>query len=249
VDAIGSAGEADRNTLAQATIASNGLPDGLSARARSLFRKPVVAVHPGVGAIMRQWPPEYFAAVIDLLIERHHVNVALIGGRDEAELAEEVLGRVANRKGVMSLAGRTSLAELTGLLRACSLYLGNNSGPKHIAAALGVPTIGIHSGVVDATEWGPVGPRAIALQRSMICSPCYLVKPEDCVRDMACLKRLEPSVVYQYCEMMLARVAPRTAATTARPELHPAKSTKSHSAMPLAGPARKGGKPGRRRNS
>ena len=73
--------------------------------------------------------------------------------------------------------GSTSLADLTGLLRACALYLGNNSGPKHIAAALGVPTIGIHSGVVDAAEWGPIGPRAIALQRNMVCSPCYLVKP------------------------------------------------------------------------
>ena len=42
-------------------------------------------------------------------------------------------------------------------------------------------------------------------------APCYLVKPEDCVRDMACLKRLEPAVVHQYCEMMLARAVPAVA--------------------------------------
>ena len=162
-------------------------------------------MHPGVGAVMRQWMPEYFATVIDLLIEKNGVNVVLVGGPDEAELAGQVLKSVVNRNSVVSLAGRTSLAELTALLGACALYLGNNSGPKHIAALLGVPTVGIHSGVVDAAEWGPVGPRAIAVQRNMVCSPCYLVKPEDCVRDMACLKRLEPAVVHQYCEMMLAR--------------------------------------------
>jgi hypothetical protein len=77
---------------------------------------------------------------------------------------------------------------------------------------LGVPTVGIYSGVVDAAEWGPTGPRAIALQRNMVCGPCYLVKPEDCVRDMACLKRLEPAVVHQYCEMMLARAVPSVGA-------------------------------------
>jgi ADP-heptose:LPS heptosyltransferase/GT2 family glycosyltransferase len=205
VDAVATAGETDRAVLPQAVAGEATLPESISAEVSALFTRPVVAVHPGVGAVMRQWPAEHFASVIDLLIEQDATNVLLIGGRDEAELAEDVLSQVVHRENVVSLAGRTSLAELRGLLRACALYLGNNSGPKHIAAALGVPTIGIHSGVVDATEWAPVGPRAIAVQKNMICSPCYLVKSEDCVRDLACLKRLEPGVVHRYCQMMLAR--------------------------------------------
>ncbi len=144
----------------------------------------------------------------DRLIEKNGVNVVLIGGLDETELVQEVLEQVVNQTSVVSLAGQTSLAELTALLAVCALYVGNNSGPKHIAAALGIPTVGIHSGVVDAAEWGPIGPRAIALQRDMTCGPCYLVRMEDCVRDMACLKRLEPAVVHHYCEMMLARAVP-----------------------------------------
>jgi ADP-heptose:LPS heptosyltransferase/GT2 family glycosyltransferase len=208
VEAVAIASESDLSALPQTMSRDEKLPVNLSAAARALFCKPVVAVHPGVGAIMRQWMPEYFATVIDLLIEKNDVNVVLVGGPDEAKLAKEVLGHVVNRRNVVSLAGRTSLPALTGLLRACTLYLGNNSGPQHIAAALGLPTVGIYSGVVDAAEWGPTGPRAIAVQRNMICSPCYLVKPDECVRDMACLKRLEPAVVHQYCEMMLARVVP-----------------------------------------
>jgi ADP-heptose:LPS heptosyltransferase/GT2 family glycosyltransferase len=208
VDAISA--ECDANLIGQPlAIAHTGeIPGSLPAAARGLFCKPVVAVHPGVGAIMRQWPPEYFATVIDLLIERNQVNVVLVGGPDEGNLAKEVFAQVVNRKHVVSLAGQTSLSELAAVLGACSLYLGNNSGPQHIAAALGVPTVGIYSGVVDAAEWGPTGPRAIALQRNMICGPCYLVMPVEGVRDMACLKRLEPAVVHQHCEMMLAKVVP-----------------------------------------
>ena len=210
VDAVATAGAVDHAILPAPTGIPK-LPEGLPAGTRELFLKPVVAVHPGVGAIMRQWPPEYFASVIDLLIEKNDVNVAVIGGNDEVELAHLVLEAVVNREHVVSLAGRTTLAELTELLSACALYLGNNSGPKHIAAALSVPTVGIHSGVVDAAEWAPMGPRAIALQKNMVCSPCYLVQPDDCVRGMACLTRLEPAVVHQYCEMMLARRVPAAA--------------------------------------
>ena len=59
-------------------------------------------------------------------------------------------------------------------MRACDLFVGNNSGPKHLAASLGMPAMGIHSGVVDAAEWAPVGRQALAISRRMICGPCYL---------------------------------------------------------------------------
>jgi len=99
------------------------------------------------------------------------------------------------------------------LLRACALYVGNNSGPKHIAAALGVPTIGIHSGVVDAIEWGPIGARAIAVRRNMACSPCYLARTEDCPRAFACMRGLEPIAVQEVAEIFLARPVLRPAVT------------------------------------
>ena len=139
---------------------------------------------------------------------------------------------------MVSVVGKTPLRELPDLLRACVLYVGNNSGPKHIAAALGVPTIGIHSGVVDAIEWGPIGPRALARGANVVCSPCYLVKPEECVRDMACLKRLEPAVAHQHCEMMLARVVPvaAVAGATAKRE----GTTKKRTLMKNKGGTRRG---------
>ena len=133
----------------------------------------------------------------------------LIGSAEEAELADEVLARVANRNAVVSVVGKTPLRQLPDLLRACVLYVGNNSGPKHIAAALGVPTIGIHSGVVDAIEWGPIGRRAVALRRNMSCSPCYLARTKDCPRGFACMRGLEPGAVQAVSAILLAHPVDR----------------------------------------
>jgi O-antigen biosynthesis protein len=192
-----------------------------------------VAVHPGVGNVMRQWPAEHFASLIDLLVEKNAVNAVLIGGPEEVELAEEVLNRIANRDAVVSLVGKTPLRQLPDLLRACALYVGNNSGPKHIAAALGVPTIGIHSGVVDAIEWGPIGGRAVAVRRNMSCSPCYLARLEDCPRSFACMRGLEPIAVQEVAEILLARPVERqVAGPLAKPEPRTAAPPESVKAQP-----------------
>jgi ADP-heptose:LPS heptosyltransferase/GT2 family glycosyltransferase len=204
VEAIGTAGTAERTRLRIVAPAA-GPPDFLPEDARALFDKPVVAVHPGVGNAMRQWPSEHFASLVDLMVERNGVNAVLIGGREEAELADAVLAQIANTACVASLVGKTSLQQLPVLLQACALYVGNNSGPKHIAAALGVPTIGIHSGVVDAIEWGPIGQRSVAVRRNMSCSPCYLARLEDCPRGFACMNGLEPMAVQEVAEQLLGR--------------------------------------------
>jgi hypothetical protein len=148
------------------------------------------------------------------MMEKNGVNIVLIGGNEEAELADEVLAQVLRRDGVASLVGKTSLRQLPELLRACAIYIGNNSGPKHIAAALGVPTIGLHSGVVDAIEWGPIGQRAVALRRNMACSPCYLSRLEDCPRNFACMRGLEPTSVQEVAEVFLARPVERKFSTS-----------------------------------
>jgi glycosyltransferase involved in cell wall biosynthesis len=205
VSAVGNAARPDRSVMQPGPdpLPLDGLPDAV----RALFARPVVAVHPGAGNVTKQWPEAHFSALIDLLIERNGVNVLLVGGPDEVETADNLLGNVLHPDRVASMAGQTSLAELPRLLLNCVLYVGNDSGPKHIAAAVGVATIGIHSGVVDPVEWGPVGPNAVALRRNMTCSPCYLAKAEDCPRGLACLTLLEPAAVYDVAERMLAGVA------------------------------------------
>jgi ADP-heptose:LPS heptosyltransferase/GT2 family glycosyltransferase len=202
VDAVGHAAEDDRVIMQPGP---DPLPlSALPPEVRALFAKPVVAIHPGAGNVTKQWPVEHFAALIDLLLERHDISVMLIGGPDEAEIADALISLLLRSDAVASIAGKTKLADLPRLLKLCALYIGNDSGPKHIAAAVGIPTIGIHSGVVDPVEWGPIGPNAVALRRNMTCSPCYLAKAEDCPRNLACLRLLEPNLVYETADLLLA---------------------------------------------
>ncbi|MSP01795.1 MAG: glycosyltransferase [Acetobacteraceae bacterium] len=177
------------------------LPEG----ARHLFVRPVVAVHPGAGNITKQWPVAHIQALINLLIERNDVSVLLVGGKDDTEVAASIMENSAHPDRIASAVGMVALRDLPRLLATCALYIGNDSGPKHVAAAMGVPTIGVHSGVVDPGEWAPVGERAVAMYRNMSCAPCYLSKAEDCPRGLACIQLLDPALVHQMAEKFLAR--------------------------------------------
>src|SRR5437763_14817799 len=144
---------------------------------------------------MKQWPVEYFASVLDRLVEADGAQIVLIGAPGEEAVADELLGGLRHPEAVTSLVGKLPLAELPALLAGATLFLGNDSGPKHIAAGLGVPTVGVHSGTEDVREWGPVGPNAIAVAREVVCAPCYLPRAADCRRGLVCLRQLEPARV------------------------------------------------------
>jgi ADP-heptose:LPS heptosyltransferase len=214
VAAIDEACEPDRRLFEPrpAAMTIEELPEHV----RHLFARPVVAIHPGSGNVMRQWPEKHIPPLIDLLVEQNDVSVLLVGGRDDQQKAASIIGQVARADRIASVAGQMPLRDLPRLLAACSLFIGGNSGPKHIAAASGVPTIGIHSGVVDPGEWGPMGERAVALYRDMSCAPCFLAKPEHCPRGLACVEMLDPSLVHKVAQMFLARPADRRTSS-----LHP----------------------------
>jgi ADP-heptose:LPS heptosyltransferase len=199
IDAVIAAGEDDRATV----VPLRGtLPEGLIDPA--LFEKPVVCIHPTAGNDMKQWPAEYFTSLINQLITLEDVHVAVVGAPDDAEIASGILAGVVRPDAVWSFVGKLKLAELPTFIAKCSLFVGNDSGPKHIAAGLGVPTLGIHSGTVDSREWGPMGAMAVGIDRDMTCSPCYRSKLEDCHRGLACLRHILPGDVYRACRKMLA---------------------------------------------
>lgn len=209
VDAVAEACTGDRTVVAagpsavEARTLASALP-AVAPIAAALFARRAVCVHAGVGAENRRWPVASFAGLIDLLTSRDGVNVVLIGSPDEARLAKQLIASVRHKDRLFSLVGKVQLGDLPTVLRACDLFVGNDSGPKHLASALGVATVGIHSGSVDAVEWGPVGPAAVAVRRDMICSPCYLAKVADCPRGLACLQGIAVGDVYRVCRRMLS---------------------------------------------
>jgi ADP-heptose:LPS heptosyltransferase/GT2 family glycosyltransferase len=204
VDGLANAFRQDRQAILLAPgQALPGISPALAEAFAELFAGEYALVHPASGTPMRQWPPEYFARLVDLLVQRSGIKVAIMGGPDETAIAAQVLAHVTSTSGVYNLVGRSRLGEVPAIMARSVLFIGNNSGPKHIAAGLGVPTVGVHSGVIASEEWGPLGPDAVALRRDMSCSPCYRGKVEDCHRSLACVQTLPPHFVYEVCRKML----------------------------------------------
>ncbi len=114
------------------------------AEARSVVsdrRRPLVALHPGAADPRRRWPPERFAAVGDALA-RAGADVLVTGTEDERELVDSVVR--AMEEEARPLAGRLSLRGLAGLLARCAVVVSNDTGPLHLARAVGAATVGIY---------------------------------------------------------------------------------------------------------
>jgi ADP-heptose:LPS heptosyltransferase len=200
VDAVAAACEIDRSLIASAPADPSPEVDEILARVGG---HRLVCLHPTAGNDMKQWPVAYFAAVADRLVENNDARIIVIGGPGEETVGVELLRQMRHADAAVSVIGQIPLGGLPALLTRCSLFLGNDSGPKHIAAGLGVPTVAVQSGSVDVHEWGPIGPHAVAVVRDVTCAPCYLPKPEDCRRGLACLKQLSPDAVYAACSRLL----------------------------------------------
>jgi ADP-heptose:LPS heptosyltransferase len=117
----------------------------------------ILVVHPGAGGERKIWPPENFAAVINAFLARHH-TVVLLGGEKERLLCAEICNLVGSDR-VADLCGKLGVGELAGVISEGDAYLGNDSGPSHMAAALGVPTHVIFGQASDPGVWAPIGPR------------------------------------------------------------------------------------------
>ncbi len=138
---------------------------------------PLVAVHPGANDARRRWPPDRFAAVADELAGRG-AQVVLVGAPEEAELTSAVVA--AMRRRAVDLAGRLSLSGTTGLLARCVLLVGNDSGPRHIAAAVGTATVGIYWGA-NLAGFGPLfrDRHRVAVSFRTVCPECRTDSNEE----------------------------------------------------------------------
>ena len=152
----------------------------------------LVAMNPSARWDTKRWPPESFAAVGDRLQQDGAARVALIGGRDERPLGEQVMR--AMRTMPVDLIGRTTLKELIALLRRVRLLVTNDSGPMHLAAAVGTPVITLF-GPTDPARTGPYGAGHTVLRSGVPCSPCFSRRCMNSVL-MECLTTIHPEQVF-----------------------------------------------------
>jgi heptosyltransferase III len=162
-----------------------------------------VAVHAGASFKGRQWQPERFAEAIDEIARGTGLGVVLVGGPSERQATAPILARTATP--VVDLVGRLSLETLLAVLKQARLFLGNESGPMHMAAAAGTPVVGLF-GLTHPSRWGPVGVPSIALRPPM---PCDCVAKDLCrwpdPSKACCVWRLEVKPVVDAVRAVLAR--------------------------------------------
>ena len=158
--------------------------------------KPIIACHVSSNnGQAKRWPIPYWAKLADHLIREDDCNIIFTGAPDDLPLIAAITQRM--REQAHNLAGKTSLSQLAAVLQIADLLITGDSGPMHIAAAVGTALIAIH-GPTDPALSGPVSPHATILRDSIWCSPCYKAKgaPADCrFYTTQCMKNILPERV------------------------------------------------------
>jgi heptosyltransferase-2 len=168
------------------------------ARAESMLRKAGArqgawrcAIAPGASyGAAKCWPAERFACLADRLISECDADVIFFGTAGEKEIAARILSAMKSR--AISMVGETSMRDLAALLAACSIFIGNDSGAMHVAAASGLPVIGIF-GSTDPEGTAPVTTQFTLIREPVSCSPCFLRR---CPVDHRCMTRIAVDSVF-----------------------------------------------------
>lgn len=146
----------------------------------------LVLLHPGARWWFKAWPVERFAALADRIEEELEAWVLIAGGLDDVTTAEAIRWRM--RRPAVSVAGETSVLQLAAVLKRCRLFVTNDNGPMHIAAAVGTPVVAMF-GPTDPAEWGPWGEGHVILYKGLDCRECWRRSAcwrgeENCLRQI-----------------------------------------------------------------
>lgn len=159
--------------------------------------QPVIALHAGSGnGQAKRWPLPAWARLADLICDQTTAAVILIGSPGDKPLAQAVLHRMHQPARAIDMTGKTTLPELAALLARCAVVVTGDSGPLHVAEAVGTRVVAIH-GPTDPAQSGPCGPDAIVLRRAIWCSPCYdsRATAECRFHNPVCMKGIAPADV------------------------------------------------------
>jgi len=166
--------------------------NGLSGRER------LIGINPGAKyGTAKRWFPDRYAEFCNRLLAMDETKILIFGGPGEESLGEYIYEQTGNR--CIDLSGKTNLREAIALIKRCRLFVTNDSGLMHAAAALDVPQITV-IGSTDPVATGPVNQQSRIVQVPVSCSPC--LKPE-CPIDHRCMARVTVDMVYNEAQELL----------------------------------------------
>ena len=162
-----------------------------------------VAFGPGASKASKKWPEERYRRLGQLLIDQWGIHPVIFGGPDEREMGDRLIqawGRGSNA------AGALSVRNAAAALETCQLYVGNDTGTTHLAAASGVRCVVPMSAQDAPGKWDPYGPGHQVLRRNVSCAGCRLA---ECVQEgLRCLTEISVDEAYAACAPMLAALQP-----------------------------------------
>jgi lipopolysaccharide heptosyltransferase II len=178
--------------------------------------RPWLVLHPGASAPSRRYPPELFAEAIARVVARTDATVVVTGDGSEAELAERVCAGIPEQSHV--LAGVLTLGELSALIADAPVLLTNNTGPAHIAAAVGTPVVDLYA--LTNPQHTPWMVRSRVLSHDVPCRNCFRsVCPE---LHHQCLRGVRPErVADAVCELLAGARSPQQPMPPVSPVLLP----------------------------
>jgi lipopolysaccharide heptosyltransferase II len=159
-----------------------------------------IAIQPGARWSNKRWPVENFAGLVRRLAENFSTaRFAILGSGEDESLGEIISRAVPSR--CLNLCGRTSLPEMVEWLRICELMVTNDTGPMHVAAALGKPLVALF-GPTEPRRTGPYGQLENVLRIELPCSPCL---KSSCAYEKPneCLKAILPATVFEFASRRL----------------------------------------------
>ncbi|RMH37844.1 MAG: putative lipopolysaccharide heptosyltransferase III [Nitrospirae bacterium] len=149
-----------------------------------------VIFHPAARYWFKAWPVERFAQLSDRLYDRGY-PVVVVGAAQDEPKARAL--KTHTTRPIVSLVGRTRLLDLAALLQRCALFIGNDAGPMHVAAAAGCPVVALF-GPTDPRVWGPRGRHTTVVYKGVDCRGCF---HPGCFRgEESCMKQISVEEVY-----------------------------------------------------
>jgi heptosyltransferase-2 len=135
------------------------------------------------------WPPPRFAELASRLQAQNDADVILFGTAAESAVSNAIAAGM--RQPPIDLTGKTAIADLPAVHSQCHLFIGNDSGAMHVAAAVGLPVVAVF-GPTDPLGTAPVTPHCTIVQEEPYCSPCFLRR---CPTDHRCMTKITPDMV------------------------------------------------------
>ena len=149
---------------------------------------PRIVLHIGAGTTAKRWPVEHWRELIGRLVFQQQAQVVLVGGKEDRQISQDILNQT-RPAGAVDWTGTLNVSELAAVIDSADLFVGADSGPAHLAAAVGRPVVVLFSGTNDSRQWRPCHEQVTVIRHPVECSPCHAQRcplpNHPCMRGLA----------------------------------------------------------------